>query len=128
MKGTHLPVTVKELQTGYLSSPYFKDLYLVQIKLSSTKAVIHKVQMLAEKYVLLDSLLFKLVTIPEKESALLAIPETCADQIIPFTIQVSCGSSRSNEDIFNHRRQVLHTRFNTLTSILYKGLPHTPIN
>ena len=31
---------------------------------------------------LLDSLLFILVTTPEKETALLAIPETCADKII----------------------------------------------
>ena len=31
--------------------------------------------MLVEKYVLLDSLLFKLVTTPEKETALLTIPE-----------------------------------------------------
>ena len=38
--------------------------------------------MLAEIYILLDSLLFKLVTTPEKEMALLAIPEICADKII----------------------------------------------
>ena len=25
LKGTHLPVTVKEIQAGYLISPYFKD-------------------------------------------------------------------------------------------------------
>ena len=28
VKVTHLPVTVKEIQEGYLMSPYFKDLYL----------------------------------------------------------------------------------------------------
>ena len=28
LKETHLPVTVKEIQAGYLVSPYFKDLYL----------------------------------------------------------------------------------------------------
>ena len=28
LKGTHLPVTVKEIQAGYLISPFFKDLYL----------------------------------------------------------------------------------------------------
>ena len=39
-------------------------------------------EILAEKYILLDSLLFKLTTIPGKETALLAIPETCADKII----------------------------------------------
>ena len=29
LKGTHLPVTVKEIQAGYLISPYFKDLYCI---------------------------------------------------------------------------------------------------
>ena len=38
--------------------------------------------MLAEKYILLDSLLCKLLTTPEKETALLAIPETCVNKII----------------------------------------------
>ena len=38
--------------------------------------------MLAEKYILLHSLLFKLSTTPKKETALLTIPETCADKII----------------------------------------------
>ena len=28
LKGTHLPLTIKEIQPGYLSSLYFKDLYL----------------------------------------------------------------------------------------------------
>ena len=28
LKGTHLPVTEKEIQAGYLISPYFKDLYM----------------------------------------------------------------------------------------------------
>ena len=38
--------------------------------------------MLAEKYILLDSLLIKLVTTPKKETALLAFPETCDDKKI----------------------------------------------
>ena len=38
--------------------------------------------MLAESFVLLDSLLFKLVTMPDKEAAVLAIPEICVDKII----------------------------------------------
>ena len=28
LRGTHLPMEVKEIQAGYLCSPYFKDLYL----------------------------------------------------------------------------------------------------
>ena len=84
MKGIHLPLAVKEIQAGYLISPYLKDLYLflAQNKLPSTKTAIHKVEMLAEKYILLDSLLFKLVTTPKKETSLLTIPETCANKII----------------------------------------------
>ena len=37
----------------------------------------HKVEMLADSFILLDSLLFKLITVPSKEKALLAIPESC---------------------------------------------------
>ena len=75
---------------GYLNSPYFKDIYLyvAQNKLPSSKSAIHKVEVLAERYILLDSLLFKLITIPEKETALLAIPEMSADKIITLIIQV----------------------------------------
>ena len=84
LKGTHLPLTIKEIQAGYLSSPYFKDLYLFlsQNKLQSKRSSIKKVETLAENFILLDSLLFKLVTIPDKEAALLAIPEICVDKII----------------------------------------------
>ena len=28
LKGTHLPITIKEIKAGYLNSPYFKDIYL----------------------------------------------------------------------------------------------------
>ena len=38
--------------------------------------------MLAEKYILLDSLLFKISTTPDKETAVLVIPETCIGSII----------------------------------------------
>ena len=38
--------------------------------------------MSAEKYILLDSLLFKIVSIPDKELAVLAVPEACTDSII----------------------------------------------
>ena len=75
---------VKEIQAGYLSSSYFKDLYfyLAQNLLPSSKAAIRKVETLAEKYILLDSLLFKIMSTPEKEMAVLAIPEMCIDTII----------------------------------------------
>ena len=84
LKGTHLPLTIKEIQAGYLTSSFFKDLYryLAQNIKPHKRHTRHKVETLAESFILLDSLLFKLVTIPNKEKALLAIPETCADKII----------------------------------------------
>ena len=73
----HSSVMVKEIQAGYINSSYFKDiyLYLAQNKWPSSKVAIKKVEALAEKYILLDSLLFKIISTPDKESAVLAIPE-----------------------------------------------------
>ena len=82
LKGTCLLVDVNEIQAGYLSSPHFKDvyLYLAQNKLPTSKAAIRKIEILAEWYILLDSLLFKITS--EKETAVLAVPEVCTDKII----------------------------------------------
>ena len=84
LKGTHLPLMIKEIQAGYLSSLYFKDLYLFlsQNKLPSKRSAVKKVKTLAESFVLLDSLIFKLVMTPDEEAAVLAIPKTCVDKII----------------------------------------------
>ena len=69
LKGTHLPLTIKEIQAGYLSNFFFKDLfvYLAHNKLPNKKNAIHKVLTLSRNYVLLHQLLFKLITIPDKE-------------------------------------------------------------
>ena len=79
-----LPLSIKEIQAGYIASSFFKDLYkyLAQNSMPHKRHTRCKVEALAESFILLDSLLFKLVTIPEKEKALLAIPENCADKII----------------------------------------------
>ena len=84
LKGTHLPIEVKEIQAGYLCSPYFKDLYLYlsQNKFPSSKSAIRKLETIAEKYILLDSLLFRISS--EKDTTVLAVPETCTDKIITF--------------------------------------------
>ena len=55
-------------------------MHLSQNKLPSSKAAIKRVETLAEKYILLNSLLFKIN--PEKETAVLAVPETSVDKII----------------------------------------------
>ena len=56
--------------------------YLAQNVMPHKRHARHKVETLAESFILLNSLLFKLVTILDKENALLAIPENCADKII----------------------------------------------
>ena len=50
LRGTHLPIDIKEIQAGYLCSPYFKDLYLYlsQNKIPSLKLAIKKLEALAE--------------------------------------------------------------------------------
>ena len=74
LKGTRLLVKIKEIQAGYLHHPYFKDicLYLLQNRLLLPKQSIKRVEALAEKYILLASLLFKINL--EKETAVLAVP------------------------------------------------------
>ena len=82
LKGTHLPVEIKEIQAGCLNSSHFKDIYLhlAQNKLPTSTAAIRKVETLAERYIILDSLLFKII--PDKETTFLAVPEMCVDKII----------------------------------------------
>ena len=82
LKGTHLSVEVEEIQAGYLHSPYFKEIYqyLSQNKLPHSKLAIKKLEALSERYILLDSLLFRIC--PDKETAVLAIAEACTDKII----------------------------------------------
>ena len=84
LKGTHVTLTIKEIRAGYLTSSFFKDLYryLAQNIMLYKRHTRCKVEALAESFILLDSLLFKLVTILDKEKALLAIPKMCADKII----------------------------------------------
>ena len=74
LKGTHLPVTMKEIQAGYLSSPFFRNIYLSlpQNKLPPLISVIRRTETLTEEYLLLPSLLFRLNTKPHKEAANLA--------------------------------------------------------
>ena len=62
LKGTHLPIEIKEIQAGYLHNPYFKEIYqyLSQNKLLHSKMAIKKIEAVSKKYILLDSLLFRI--------------------------------------------------------------------
>ena len=106
LKGTYLPLTIKEIQAGYLSSPYFKDLYLFlsQNKLPSKRSSIKKVETLAESFILLDSLIFKLVTMPDKEAEVLAIPDMCRQDHCIIPHKSICRSSGCGENISHNDR------------------------
>ena len=116
LKGTHLPLTIKEIQAGYINSSYFKDIYyyLAQNRLPSEKSAIRKVEILAKKYILLDSLLFKLTIVPGKESALLVIPETYADKIITLY----------HSSLFARDQGVIKTYLTIIDRFFYPNLMH----
>ena len=61
LKGTHFPISIKEIHTDYLARPYFKNiyLYLVQNKLPSN-APIRQVETEVENYLLFSSVLFRI--------------------------------------------------------------------
>ena len=70
LKGTHLLVEVKEIQAGYLHSPYFKEIYqyLSQNKLPHSKLAIKKLEALSERYILLDSCCLGFTQIKRQQS------------------------------------------------------------
>ena len=116
LKDTHLPITIKEMQARYLTSPYFKDLhrYLAQNKLLSKRSVICKEKTLAERFILLDSLLFKLMTMPDRKTALPAIPEICADKIIILY----------HTSLFAGHQGIIKTYLNISDKFFIPGLMH----
>ena len=63
LKGTHLPVEIKEVQGDTYRAHILKT-YLSQNKLPSSRVAIRRIETLAERYILLDFLLFKIT--PEK--------------------------------------------------------------
>ena len=129
LKGTRLPLTIKEIQAGYLTSPYFKDLYLFlsQNKLPSKRSTIKKIETLAESFVLLDSLLFKLVTTPDKEAAVLAIPEIYVDKIIAlYHTSLFAGHQGVVKTYLMMKDKFFYSKSDALLEIFHKGMSCMP--
>ena len=85
-----------------------------QNKLPSSKMTIKRVEALAEKYILLDSLLFEVN--PEKEIAVLAVLEKCIDKSITL-----CHSS-----LFAGHQGVIKTYLNMCDKFFIPNLKTTP--
>ena len=119
LKGTHFLIEIKEIQAVYLHSPYFKEIYqyLSRYKLPYSKMAIKKLEALSERYILLDSLLFRIYQ--DKGTAVLAIPEACTDKIITLY----------HKSLFAGHQGVIKTYLtisdNFLYPILYTILGHT---
>ena len=85
-----------------------------QNKLPTSKAAIRKVEMLAARYILLDSIKIT----PEKELEVLAVPESCTDKIItPYHSNLFAGHQGAgcHKNIFNYYQQIFHSKSNTLS-------------
>ena len=87
---------------------------MAQNKLPSKKSAICKVENLAERFILLDSLLFKIVATPEKETLLLAMPEICADKNITLY----------HTSLFMGHQGVIKTYLTISDKIFIPGLMH----
>ena len=125
----YLPLTIKEIQGEYFTSPYFKDLYLylAQNKLPNKKSTTFKIENLAEKCILLDSILFKLVTAPHKETALLAVPEICADKIITlYHASLFMGHQGVVKACLTISDKFFYPRSCTLFEIIHKRVSYLP--
>ena len=76
-------MSIKEIQTGYLASPYFKNiyLYLAQNELHSSKVAVRQVETQAERYLLLDLLLFRIQNSYDVQKSELCTPKYYVDYI-----------------------------------------------
>ena len=130
LKGTHLPLTIKEIQVGYLTSPFLKNLYryLAQNIMPHKRHARHKVEALTESFILLDSLLFKLVTIPDKEKALLTIPEICADKIIElYHTSLFMGYQGVIKTYLTINDKFFYSKSHALFGIIFEHMSHLPL-
>ena len=131
LKGTHLPLTIKEIQAGYLTSLYFKDIYkyLAQNELPSKRCVIHKVETLSERFILLDSLLFKLITTPPKQKALLVILEVCTDKIITlYHASLFAGHQGVIKTYLTIDDKFFIPKFDALLKVIFESMSHLSVS
>ena len=97
--------------------------------MSSSKVGIRKVEALAETYLLLDSLLFKIMITPDKEAVVLSIPETCADSVIAlYHSSLFTGHQGVIKTYLTINDKFFIPNLNSLSMILYKRLSYMPTN
>ena len=110
-------ISLKETQAGYLTSLYFKNiyLYLAQNKYSSSKDAVRQIETQAERYLLFDSLLFRIQNFHDEQKTVLCIPKSCLDHILDLFHNSLFGAHQGSlRTFFNNQTNFLHTKFNVL--------------
>ena len=117
LEGTHVSMTIKEIQAGYVTNPYFINmhLYLAQNKLPSSQVAIRQVETQAEKYLLGDSLLFRIHTYHKEQNSVLCIPESCVDYILDLYHNLLFGAHQGSlRKFINNQLKHFWTIFDAL--------------
>ena len=102
LKGMHLPLPIKEIQSGYLTSPYFKDLYiyLAQNKLPNKRSAILKMGNLGRK---IHSVRFPIIQVSDHtRQRNSTVGHMCRqnNNVIPY--QFICRRPGCNKEFPNH--------------------------
>ena len=86
LRQTHLPIAIRDLQAAYLKSAQFRDiyLYLTQNKGQKTKSKQKQLEQMSEKYIVLDTLLFKITWDKARNEydSVLCIPTSKVDMLL----------------------------------------------
>ena len=111
LKGTHLPITIKDIQVGCLNSPYFKGLYLflTQNRLPSSKNTACTAIETSHS--------------SRKRNCIISYTRNvCRQDNNTLLFMSFCGTPRCNNDIPNISQQVLYARPYALFVFLHKEL------
>lgn len=85
LRHSNFPDSLKDIQSAYLSSPHFRDIYLYlrQNKLPTSKRKVSKLNIISDQYMVLDTLLFKInATKDGSMKPLLCIPTSKVDVLL----------------------------------------------
>ena len=83
---------------------------------------------LADKYILLDSSLFKIINTPQMETAFFAIPENCTDKIITlYHASLFAGHQGVIKTYLTINDKFIHSKLDTLFEILNKKVSYLSV-
>ena len=83
LRDTNLCVNLRDLRVAYLTSPHFRDIYLLQNRIPMGKTAARRIDNNARNYLILDRLLFKIIDDGEDRlDTVLCIPTSKVDILL----------------------------------------------